>query len=82
MGKRDFGTVRRLASGRWQARYQDAAGRRCTAPATFTTRAEDAAWLAGAQTDALRGATTPVVTSPPAPRPAAPLTVAAGPKFE
>jgi hypothetical protein len=79
MGKRDFGTVRRLTSGRWQARYQDAAGRRCTAPTTFTTRAEAAAWLACAQTDALRGSTSPV-TAPPARRVAAPP--AAGPRFE
>lgn len=43
MGKRDFGTVRRLASGRWQARYPDATGQRRTAPTTFTTRAEAAA---------------------------------------
>lgn len=82
MGKRDYGTVRRLASGRWQARYQDRAGRRCTAPTTFTTRAEAAAWLAGAQTDALRGTTTPVVTASPVRRPAAPLTAATCPRFE
>lgn len=81
MGKRDFGTVRRLASGRWQARYQDAAGRRCTAPATFATRAEAAAWLAGAQTDALRGVTTPVVTAPPARRIAVPVATTR-PRFE
>ena len=34
-GRRAFGSVRQLASGRWQARYLDAAGVRHTAPRTF-----------------------------------------------
>jgi integrase len=76
MGKRDFGTVRRLASGRWQARYPDATGQRRTAPTTFTTRAEAAAFLAAAQTDALRGTLAPAATPAPVPAPAA------GPLFD
>ena len=76
MGKRDFGTVRRLASGRWQARYPDATGQRRTAPTTFTTRAEAAAYLAAAQTDALRGFPMPMAVAAPVP------TVATGPRFD
>jgi hypothetical protein len=76
MGKRDFGTVRRLASGRWQARYPDATGQRRTAPTTFTTRAEAAAYLAAAQTDALRGFPMPTAVAAPAP------TAVTGPRFD
>lgn len=56
MTRRDYGTVRRLPSGRWQARYATPAGDRQTAPTTFSTRAAAAtltfgeyaaAWLAG-----------------------------------
>lgn len=76
MGKRDFGTVRRLASGRWQARYPDATGQRGTAPTTFTTRAEAAAYLAAAQTDALRGIPMPTAVAAPVP------TAVTGPRFD
>ena len=55
MTRRDFGTVRRLPSGRWQARYQTPAGDRVTAPETFPTRAAGAAYLAKVQTDMDRG---------------------------
>lgn len=51
MTRRDFGTVRRLPSGRWQARYQTPADDRVTAPETFQTRAAAAAYLAKVQTD-------------------------------
>jgi hypothetical protein len=44
IGKRYFGNVRQLPSGRWQARY-DVAGGTKTAPSTFATRAEAQAWL-------------------------------------
>ncbi len=37
--RRRFGSVRSLASGRWQARYWDAAGNRLAAPETFATKA-------------------------------------------
>ena len=36
---RDWGKVRKLPSGRYQASYLDTAKTRRTAPATFTTRA-------------------------------------------
>jgi integrase len=53
MARRQFGTVRRLSSGRWQAR---AAGvRRAPAPRTFGTKAEATRWLAGVETDQARG---------------------------
>lgn len=51
MTRREFGTVRRLPSGRWQARYQAPAEERVTAPETFQTRAEAARYLAKVQTD-------------------------------
>ena len=55
MARRDFGTVRRLPSGRWQARYRTPAGDRFTAERTFATRTEAASYLAGVQADLDRG---------------------------
>lgn len=55
MTRRDYGTVRRLPSGRWQARYRTSSGDRITAPTTFLTRAAAAAFLAKVQTDQDRG---------------------------
>lgn len=51
MARREFGSIRKLASGRWQARYFDQYGERHKAPTTFTTRAEAAAFLARTQTE-------------------------------
>ena len=45
-GRRSFGSMRQLPSGRWQARYRDAAGKSHTAPETFATRPEAARFLA------------------------------------
>ena len=53
--RRRFGAVRRLPSGRWQARYSDAAGDRQGAPVTFLTRAEAQRWVASVETDMARG---------------------------
>jgi integrase len=53
--RRSFGSVRQLPSGRWQARYRDAAGKSHTAPETFTTRPEAARFLAQVETDLARG---------------------------
>jgi len=54
--RREFGTVRHLRSGRWQARWWDETrGCQITAPATFHTKAAASAWLASVQTDQLRG---------------------------
>jgi integrase len=54
-GRRSFGSVRRLPSGRWQARYRDAAGKSHTAPETFATRPEATRFLAQVETDLARG---------------------------
>jgi integrase len=53
---RSFGTVRKLPSGRWQARYYDQTGVRHTAPRTFPTRGDANRFLAQAEADLLRGA--------------------------
>ncbi len=53
--RRRFGTVRKLPSGRWQARYRDALGERLTAPNTFATKADAQRWLSAAETDMRRG---------------------------
>ena len=55
MGRRQFGTIRKLPSGRWQARYRDQAGRAHAAPDTFATRADAGRWLAKAETELSRG---------------------------
>lgn len=55
MTRRDYGAVRRLPSGGWQARYRTPSGDRMTAPTTFLTRAAAAAFLAKVQTDQDRG---------------------------
>lgn len=57
MGKRR-GPIRRLASGRWQARYLTPDGDSLTTPNTFTTKAEEAAFPASVETDVRRGAWT------------------------
>jgi len=54
-GRRRFGSVRRLPSGRWQARYRDAAGNRYGAPSTFATKGDAHRWLSAAETDMSRG---------------------------
>lgn len=50
-----FGTVRKLPSGRYQARYPEANGERVTAPTTFATKREALDWLAGVRADKMRG---------------------------
>jgi integrase len=51
MGRRTFGSVRRLQSGRWQARYTDRTGRQHTAPRTFPTKGDALRYLATIETD-------------------------------
>lgn len=55
MTRRRAGTVRKLASGRWQARYLDPAGERVKAPDTFATKSAAQRWLAATETDIGRG---------------------------
>ena len=54
-GRRDFGTVRKLPSGHWQASYHYE-GRRFTAPSTFKAKADASAYLSSVETDLKRGA--------------------------
>jgi integrase len=53
--RRRFGSVRKLPSGQWQARYQDLSGRPHTAPRTFPTEAQADQYLAAVETDLARG---------------------------
>ena len=50
-----LGSVRRLPSGRWQARYWDASGERLTARSTFATKTAAQRWLSATETDMGRG---------------------------
>lgn len=50
-----FGTVRKLPSGRYQARYHEANGERVTAPTTFATKRDALDHLAGVRADRMRG---------------------------
>jgi hypothetical protein len=56
MRRREFGSLRHLPSGRWQARYPGSDGRLRPAPQTFPSRQAAAGWLASLQTDLARGA--------------------------
>lgn len=51
----DFGSVRKLPSGRWQARYPDPAGKPMTGPHTFPTKREALDHLASVRADRTRG---------------------------
>jgi integrase len=55
MSKREFGTVRQLPSGRFQARYRDGLGQMLSAPITFKTKGDASRWLSGHETDLARG---------------------------
>jgi integrase len=71
--RRYFGAVRKLPSGRFQARYLGPDGQQYTArtpqgrPHTFPTRGEASAWLATRQADILRGAWLPPEPEQPPP---------------
>jgi len=54
-GKRQFGAIRKLPSGRWQARFRDRSGVLVTAPMTFATKKEANGFLASIETDLARG---------------------------
>ena len=54
-GKRQFGTVRKLPSGRWQARYRDGSGKMFSAPTTFPTKTDATRFLAVVEADIARG---------------------------
>ena len=52
--RREYGTVRKLPSGRWQARRWEL-GQQVAAPVTFTTKADANGWLREVATDVARG---------------------------
>ena len=55
-GRRRFGAVRRLSSGRWQARFRDPETNLYrNAPRTFATKTAAAKWLSAIETDMARG---------------------------
>ena len=49
-GRRAFGNVRELPSGRYQARFEDERGDQHKAPHTFATKGQAGKWLAAQQT--------------------------------
>jgi hypothetical protein len=54
-GRRRFGAIRRLPSGRYQVRYRTVDGRDVTAPMTFGTKADAGRYLSRVEVDLLRG---------------------------
>lgn len=53
--RRQFGRVRKLPSGRWQARYPDGSGSDVPAPLTFASKGDATRFLARVQADLDRG---------------------------
>ena len=54
-GRRRFGTVRRLASGRFQASFVRPDGQRRNAPETFDTKGDAGRWLTMTESAMIRG---------------------------
>jgi integrase len=53
--RRRFGRIRKLPSGRWQARYPDGSGNDIPAPETFPSKGDAARWLVMIEADLARG---------------------------
>lgn len=53
--RRSFGSLRKLKSGRYQAKYSGIDGERYTAPLTFSTKMDADAWLAQRLSEMSRG---------------------------
>jgi integrase len=53
--RRTFGTIRKLSSGRYQARYTSPDGVRHRAPRSFATKVAASSWLASIENDLARG---------------------------
>src|SRR5262245_41379383 len=64
---RPFGNVRRLPSGRYQARYTGPDGATYNAPATFDTKGDAKAWLSLRHSEILRDAWLPPTAPKPTP---------------
>lgn len=60
MPRASTGTLRKIKSGRWQARYTFPDGKRRPAPQTFLTKRDANAWLAMMHADVSRGRWSPV----------------------
>ena len=56
-GRRQFGNVRRLPSGRWQARFYLPDGTRITSERTFATKTDAGLWIDAQRTAAAAGRT-------------------------
>lgn len=55
-GRRRFGAIRKLPSGRWQVRFRDPTTHQLrTAPYTFATKGDAGRWLSVLEADSLRG---------------------------
>src|SRR4051812_13531470 len=54
-GRRRFGYVRKLPSGKWQASFIGPGGARPSAPDTFLRRTDADRWLAQVESDISRG---------------------------
>jgi len=59
-----FGSVRRLPSGRWQARYTAPDLARHTAPTTFDTKGDAETWLSLRRSEVARGVWLPATAAP------------------
>jgi integrase len=57
--KASFGSVRKLPSGRYQARYTSVTGATVNAPVTFDTKGDAETWLSTKRADLVRGAWLP-----------------------
>jgi integrase len=53
--REDYGSLRKLTSGRWQARWRDDNGKLRAAPNTFANKTDAKIWLASVRTDRERG---------------------------
>jgi len=65
-GKSGFGTVEKLPSGRYRAKYRAPDGKRHTGPTTFQTKQDARAWLAMQHADIVRKQWSPPDTVPAA----------------
>jgi integrase len=54
-GRRHFGSIRKRASGRYQARYTGPDGKTYNAPATFERKTDASKWLSARETEITRG---------------------------
>lgn len=53
--RRHYGAIRKLPSGRYQARYRNGAGSLVPAPDTFATKGDAQRWLSRVEADQQRG---------------------------